>query len=193
MENKIRPVVKKSRNGTFHIGTNEGIALLVSIITLVLAFSNFFSSNNLIFGLVIGFVAHELAHKFVAQSLGYESEYRIWTIGLVLAIAFAIASHGRFIFAAPGYVRTHGHATIREIGMVSFSGPGANIIIAVLFLMINTPFAIGVAYVNIFLAGFNLLPIGPLDGNKVIKWNQTIWGASVLFCLIFGAFLFNFI
>jgi Zn-dependent protease len=29
--------------------------------------------------------------------------------------------------------------------------------------------------VNFFLAGFNMLPIMPLDGAKVWRWNKLLW------------------
>jgi Zn-dependent protease len=32
-----------------------------------------------------------------------------------------------------------------------------------------------ICLINAFLATFNLLPFGPLDGMKIIRWNATIW------------------
>jgi len=29
---------------------------------------------------------------------------------------------------------------------------------------------------NLWLAAFNLIPYGPLDGAKIIAWNKTVWG-----------------
>ncbi len=31
------------------------------------------------------------------------------------------------------------------------------------------------AQLNAFLAVFNLLPIPPLDGSKIMPWNLTLW------------------
>ncbi len=43
------------------------------------------------------------------------------------------------------------------------------------------------SYVNFFLAFFNLLPIPPLDGSKVIAWNVFAWLAAIGFA---GAMVF---
>ncbi|MDO5826532.1 MAG: site-2 protease family protein, partial [Methanosphaera sp.] len=34
--------------------------------------------------------------------------------------------------------------------------------------------------VNSFLALFNLLPIPPLDGSKVIRWNLPLWLITIV-------------
>ena len=43
------------------------------------------------------------------------------------------------------------------------------------------------AYINGFLATFNLLPFGIIDGKKVFNWNKAIWmlffSISILFLL----------
>lgn len=171
--------------------SSELASLIISIITLTLGFSYFISSQGLIYGLVLGFIMHELAHKFVAQSLGYYSEYKIWSVGLVLVVAFAIATKGKFVFAAPGYVTTHGHASFKDVGMVSLAGPLANILLAMFFVFLKTPLADEAAYINILLAGFNLIPFGPLDGGPVYRWSPNVWGSAMLFCVIIGAALFT--
>ena len=38
-----------------------------------------------------------------------------------------------------------------------------------------------IGLINAFLATFNLLPMGPLDGVKIIRWNATVW--TILFII----------
>ena len=130
-----------------------------------------------------GFVFHELSHKFVAQRYGFWAEFRMWMMGLVLALVTSLIG---FIFAAPGATYISGqNISEKENGIISIAGPLVNVAIAAFFI----PFAfsgnyymeaIGSygSYINLFLALFNLLPLGPLDGAKVWRWNKLIWVAT---------------
>jgi Zn-dependent protease len=130
-----------------------------------------------------GFVLHELMHKFTSERYGFQAEFRMWPQGLVLALV--LSAFAGFVFAAPGatYIDGYGIKT-RENGIISIAGPLTNIVIALLFLplvFVNggnaVLFEAGYlgSYINIFLAAFNMLPIMPLDGAKVWRWNKLIW------------------
>ena len=128
----------------------------------------------------LGFAIHESAHKFMAKSRGAWSEFRMWGQGLLFALLLRIV--GGPIFIAPGATMwAKRNATLEDQGLVSVAGPVSNIILAGIFFVGSffIPFfAMGIT-INLYLAMFNLLPIPPLDGSKVIKWNPVIW--SVLF------------
>ncbi|MFC2067586.1 site-2 protease family protein [Chloroflexota bacterium] len=137
----------------------------------------------------LGFVFHELAHRLIARRFGYFAEYAMWSKGLMIALGFSLFG---FIFAAPGAVMISPKATAlgstslsrQKIGLISLAGPATNVSLAVVFLVLDfirptLLFTLG-AQINIWLALFNLIPFGPLDGAKILKWNKGIWLISII-------------
>jgi len=149
---------------------------------------------------VVSFLFHELAHKFVAQKYGMLAFFKIWPIGILIGLSLAlIASVSPFfvpVFLAPGAVVLHpyrfgkwknqmGHITIRELGIISVSGPLVNLAIAAFFSLISGSFFGLLVYINGLLAFINLIPIRPLDGGKVFTWKPWLWGFLFIFSLLF--------
>lgn len=130
----------------------------------------------------LGFVLHELGHKFTAQHFGYWSEFRANWVGLGLALVIAWVLH--FPFAAPG-ATWHNAYSKSDQGKISAMGPLVNYAIAVVAM----PFTLGkgaetsvtgqlgaiVVTFSTILALFNLIPLGPLDGRKVFAWQPVVW------------------
>jgi len=142
-----------------------------------------------------GFVLHELSHKFTAERYGYWAEFRMWPLGLALALVTSLIG---FIFAAPGATYISGlNITKDESGKISLAGPATNVGVALLFLPFFL-FANGAwgylgfegVFVNLFLALFNLLPVMPLDGAKVFAWNKARWATVFVPLAALFAFLF---
>ena len=142
-----------------------------------------------------GFVLHELMHKFTAERYGYWAEFRMWIMGIALAL---ITSTLGFIFAAPGATYIQGTSVSdRQNGIISLAGPATNVVIAVVFLLVGF---VGTGIiedigligfpVNLFLALFNMLPVMPLDGAKVFHWNRILWAAVFVPLLLGVAFIF---
>ena len=144
-------------------------------------------------GVGAGFILHELGHKFVSMKYGYWAEFKLWPQGLIFAL---VTSFFGFVFAAPGAVYTYANYMTDEInGKISIAGPIVNIVLAIVFIAIAAAIypsafysetsalifiicAVGYS-VNSFLAVFNLLPIGNLDGSKVLNWNIGIWIVTI--------------
>lgn len=129
-----------------------------------------------------GFVLHELAHKVLAQRYGHWAEFRAQFGGLGLTVL--VAAFVQFLFAAPGAVLIQGRVTPRENGLISLVGPGMNFLIAAacypLAWSTNTEALrvqvfYGIAQVNAVLCLFNLVPLGPLDGRKVLAWSKAAY------------------
>jgi Zn-dependent protease len=143
------------------------------------------------FGIITAFFFHEIAHKFMAQRHGLWSEYRMFPQGLLFALILGIFTG--FVFAAPGAVMFRGGARDYETGKIALAGPFANIVIAgitlvlYLFIFFEDPLLGSIfgfiCYINAFLALFNLLPFGPLDGTKIIRWNATVWIILLIFAI----------
>ena len=185
----------------------EILHLLISIGILTIAFSLALTGNNffhrldgfnlnklqsefgkIFLGIVTAFFVHELSHKFMAQKFRLWSEFRMYPWGLGLALFLGIFTP--FVFAAPGAVMFRGKVRNFEIGQIAIAGPLANIVIAAitlplyLFVFYETQISgqiIGfICLINSFLATFNLLPFGPLDGIKIIRWNVNVWFISFI-------------
>ena len=147
-----------------------GDPFAVGLVGLVLA--------SILFSL--GFILHELAHKYVAQGYGLWAEFRLSMMGLLLT-AISIVSPLKFI--APGAVVISGFADRDRIGRTAFAGPAVNVVIAAALLIAMPLFgnsAISIALlagaaINAFLALFNMIPFSVFDGLKVYRWSKRYW------------------
>jgi Zn-dependent protease len=131
----------------------------------------------------LGFLIHELAHKVVAVRFGQVAEFRADYGMLFLAVVSAVAG---FIFAAPGAVYHRGVLSDREHGLIALAGPAVNLVLAALFVpvlvaggLLGSDFlglvgSRGLA-INLFLAAFNMLPFGALDGRTVLDWSTLVF------------------
>ena len=138
----------------------------------------------------VGFLLHELAHKVVAVRFGQVAAFRADYGMLGLAIAAGLAG---FLFAAPGAVYHRGHITERENGLIAVAGPVTNLGLAVLFLPLSfVPGFVGAigwlgVSVNLLLAAFNMIPFGPLDGRKVLRWSKVAFAGVFALSVASGA------
>ncbi|QLH75214.1 MAG: site-2 protease family protein [Methanomassiliicoccales archaeon] len=153
------------------VGTYDGLMITVAISATAV---------------ILGFLIHELGHKAVAQRYGAWAEFRMYPMGFLLGFITAFLG---FLFVAPGAVYIQGQITKKQYGQISLMGPMTNIIIGTVFLaiwlVIGSDSTLGLALnmlavLSLFLAIFNLLPIPPLDGSKVVKWNIPVYIVVVI-------------
>ncbi|CQH54032.1 M50 family metalloprotease [Halobacterium hubeiense] len=141
----------------------------------------------------VAFLLHELAHKVVAVKFGQHAEFRADFGMLALAVAGGLAG---FLFAAPGAVHHRGRITPREHGLIALAGPLTNVALAVLSLGVMLTVAPNVGwrglFINVLLAGFNMIPFGPLDGATVLEWSKPAYAAAAV-VTIGPALLFLFV
>lgn len=155
----------------------------------------------------IGFILHEMAHKFMAIRFGYWAEFV--KDNSMLLIAIVMAALVGFVFAAPGatviYSKDGRSLTRKEDGLISAAGPVTNLLLCGLFTALffiaggitalksgNLIAMIGLAgvQINAMLAAFNLLPVSVLDGRKVLAWNALVF--IVLIAAAFGTLVASY-
>ena len=147
----------------------------------------------------VSILVHEIAHSFVAIKHGIKvSSIRLLVFGGMAQVA-SEPKNGRHEF------------------LIALSGPAASMAIGMLFLMIYSYFLVigritppaGVAWclawANIILAFFNLIPGFPLDGGRILRaflWDRwddraratkvvsQIGNAFALFLIVFGILQF---
>ena len=182
-----------------------GISILVLSLAFTILFARPFSSagvnlNALAFiftvslvAVVTGFAFHELAHKFLAQKYGCWAEFRMSPFGLLFALVTAFIG---FVFAAPGAVHISGYMTREQNGKISIAGPATNAAVGGAFLALA--FAVAfiapgwtdipwiIAFSNLILGAFNMIPFPPFDGSKVLNWNIGVYAIGLV---VIGALL----
>lgn len=136
----------------------------------------------------IGFIGHELMHKYVAQRYGCWAEFRAndFMLGLMVLLSFF-----GFIFAAPGGVLIANHVTPRKNGIISLAGPATNIVLGVAFAALTfalpaalKPFGSYGMTINFWLGFFNLIPFPGIDGSKVLAWNKAVYFVALIVSII---------
>ncbi|MDR1820655.1 MAG: site-2 protease family protein [Methanobrevibacter sp.] len=184
----------------FRFSFDEIADITLSFFVISIAFSMLYTRADMnqtisilpivMVGAGLGFIFHELAHKFAALHYNYQAEFKKWIPGLILSLVSPMIG---FMFAAPGAVHIYGNYISDRInGIISIVGPITNILLSLMFLISGAyiltdstllNFGNGLLInmcilgfsVNAWLALFNLIPFAILDGVKVFRWDPIIW------------------
>ncbi len=149
---------------------------------------DFFDPEKLLYmtpAVIIGLTVHEYAHARAAYSLGDRTAHHQGRLTLnpaahVDVLGLIMLYFAGFGWARPVPVNPFNFRGNRDAGMimVSLAGPASNLLTAVMAAALLGAFLWDVPHagritqeiirINVILAVFNLLPIPPLDGSKII-------------------------
>lgn len=173
--------------------------------------------------LLIAFTLHEVSHALTADYLGDSTPRRMGRITLnplahldpIGSLMLLVVGFG---WAKPVMTNPYNFRNGPRLGtaIVAAAGPFANLVLAILaaipfraglldfgfdesiagILPTPTYFMLIFIVTNVYLMLFNLLPIGPLDGMKVLRgvapheWDRFLdvlerWGMFILLALVF--------
>lgn len=183
------------------------------------------STSLFLFGIVLAITVHEFSHALVASNLGDDTAKRMGRLSLNPLVHLDLAGSLMIMLAGFGWGKPVpvnpwrlGKNAFRNMALVASAGPISNILTAALA---SIPFKVGmlswpttlnpqfldfpVGFVsaflfitialNLLLAIFNLIPLAPLDGSKVLPGilpnrlaqsyqRLTPWGPGILMTII---------
>lgn len=176
------------------------VAVLTAAFTIVLSrFRGAFGGSLAIvvvasfLTVLTSFLLHELAHRYVARLYGGIAFFKMWIPGIFLLL---VSSLFGVIFAAPGAVNIGGIFRKDQIGKTALAGPATNLGIGIILYIVVQLLPVAwtgytfynivnwMSGLNLWFALFNLIPISPLDGEKIFRWDLHIYLVMVAVAIV---------
>jgi Zn-dependent protease len=165
-----------SRDEIKHLVIAELVIMIIGLSTILYQLQ---TNYVILFAIIlmVSFLIHEMAHKIIAKKMGLWAEFQLIPFGLILTLVSIVSPFFKMIY--PGTVLVKGISDRKSMGMISLVGPLTNILLCLLFIGIafsvsQMVFFVGAVF-NSWIALFNMIPFGMVDGFKVFFWNKSVW------------------
>jgi hypothetical protein len=188
IEEKISAVVNNLKI-SFILKNNIAVTLIGACVlggAFTYTYLSSFGSKIEVFAILtfiggIVMIVPRVVQYFTANKGGMNAEYRLWWGGML--VIFLTTSLLNTVFGLP--VRT---AIEREdkyekknLALTMLAGPLVSLVLSASFLLL---FLMKGTYASLALTGLNMsllsalvsfLPISPMEGERVFKWNKLVW------------------
>lgn len=189
-------VDKTKRFSRFTPAELRNVVVTIVVMAFIVSFRNF-NIINIFDALIIvalSVLVHLFAQRITGLTVGYLSEYKLWTFGLLIAVIIAFISNGAVWLLIPGGIIVHhleGHRIgfhrygidILGVGLIALWGSVASMFLAILFKILYAAFPLALLQkgmmFNIGFAIFTMLPIPPLNGSRLFFGSRMIYMFSL--------------
>ena len=187
----------------------RGFIIAILVIAFIISFKEWGASSfnlgeglfnlfNSVLIVALSLLFNDAGKRIWGLAIGYRIEYRMWTFGLLGALALAFVSNGNIWLIVPGGFMIH-HLAGHRLGyfryglnyfaqaMIALAGPLFTLMLIIflklLYAFSPNPLIQKAIIFNVVFAITSLLPIPPLDGSKIF------FGSRMLYAFVLPALL----
>lgn len=164
----------------------EPLSWILGILSITIALGEtqivnlYFYMSPIFIGIIVGFISHEYMHRYLSRKYHMASRYTANVLGVLITLISSILP---IKLLMPGYVKTWTLGPVSRKGLLYSvaGGPITNIVIAIALYIVSFGFPLysaflkDIGWVNAYISTFNLIPIPPLDGEKILRLDIALW------------------
>ena len=178
------------------LSSSEAVSLIIGMLAVIIAwlgYRSLLSVSKIVFAeavlIAISVAIHEISHRNVARRYGCISRYVLDPLGLILTLLSTFSPYlkiivpGYVLITCPSYWGLSGRSSRDVLVLATIAGPLSNIVLGIMLriasILLGSGF-FGIVFLDIsrlngWLAFFNLLPVGPLDGARIFRSLPVTW------------------